>query len=331
MSFSVEIVFTGLCFFCLGNQGNPTCKDSTSVYLVNATKEATVCGEKLELTHEPQLSFGAEYLGSPDTKECDLVPRPDGGHAVLCDLAGRDLCISVSGPSSNSVPTLQGSRSRGQEHPLWYRADAHAFGWIAGIYSTDQRVQEHGLCVKTMNGDLENNELVISRVRLSGGELSTDSLARYPNKNYMAWELTYPKNEALPHDFPKALPDHVVWKLGNLPSTSTVQLYECGSSRQKPWFTLDSKGQDIQIQISNSPTKFPPGASGLALDHFRWFYRLVNWADAENGACDLQKDLCPADVSVPAITAANLTRMAKKDWEDMLLIETVHCPPAAGN
>lgn len=332
MPFDLKVVFTGLSLVCL--QGDEPCKDQSKVYLVNALHEQTVCRWKMEGHHRPLLAFDVRHLLPGSTDDYTLEPAPDGGQHVVASLVGKELCVRVAPrrgrvqplPDASSPPVKLGGRSPSQDHPQWWKPDVQAYDWIAYLGSVEEGAKDKPYCPQ-VNDDLAANPYVASRVQLHGGTVKTQGckylylgfLKRMFAMDYVVWETSKgPSPEG--EDFPKALPDQVVWQVERLPNDHIVVLQDCAKSPVETLFRLDTRGKDLELHVSNLPERDVRSAHGPHLDHFRWYYRLLDWDG--DGSC--ASDECPPGAALPTLAAGS---RFGDDTMWGLLSTGVHCPP----
>ena len=343
MSFDLEVIFTGLCLVCL--PGQEPCasleSDTGRVYLVNATQTqpVSICGRSMDGDHRPLVAFDEEHMLPGSSQHYSMEPRADGGRTIVAPLDGIDLCVRTA-RSGNVAEDLPGTvvpkdgRQAGQRHPFPLRADAEAYDWIAYLSEVERRIEDQVLPYCTqINGDLGGSAkpLVISRVRIDGGTLmARDVMYDFQNwwkrlmaQDYLIWETSQPSQTAAGADFPKALPEQIVWLTESLPDDTVVLLQTCGSAQEPPrtLFRLQSKGKDLHLHVSNLPRHNVQSTAGPHVEHFRWFYRFIDWG--EDGCSDTIDD-CPLDISLPTLPGGR-----DFDQDDMwgVLSTSVHCPP----
>lgn len=337
--FDLKVIFSGLVLLCV--EGQQPCRNTTTAYLVNAAEERTVCTLRLDGDHHPKLAFHSRHKLPGATHAYHIEPAPEGGNVVVASLEGLEVCIRTQGrrggsPRSRPRPTdgvrLRGGRSPAQQHPVTLRADYRAFDWIADMTSMDERVADKGFCPQ-VNGPLKHpadgglNDHVISRVRIDRGTLMTGGCShkyegfwkRLTAQDYIVWELTEdPPPET---DFPKTLPDQIVWKIEAIPDDTLILIQTCGPDPET-LFRLDSKGRDLELHVSNLPEHHVLSGAGPHIEHFRWFYRLVDW---QEDGCATSHDRCPADVRLPTLREVD-PAASEVVWG--VTSETLHCPPA---
>jgi hypothetical protein len=136
--------------------------------------------------------------------------------------------------------------------------------------------------------------------------------------DYVVWESTGAQS-GQGNDFPKALPDEIVWRVENLPEDHIVVLQDCAKKPVQTLFRLDSRGKAVELHVSNLPETNVQSTAGPHLEHFRWYYRLLDW---NGGGCS--GDECPPNVALPKLPTS--TRFGD-DAMRGLLSNSVHCPP----
>lgn len=331
--FDLKVVFSGLVLLCV--EGQQPCQNTTTAYLVNATADQTVCTRRMDGHHHPKLAFDSRHKLPGSTHAYHLEPAPDGGNIVVAPLDGIELCIRTQGrrgapASPGPWPTegvrLRGGRAPKQEHPHMFKADASAYDWLADMTLMDHRVAAKGFCPQ-VNAALDMNKHVISRVQIDRGTLMTGGCSyehaglwkRLTAQDYILWTLS----GGLPSgtDFPKSLPDQIVWKIEAIPDDTLILVQTCGPD-PITLFQLDSHGRDLELHVSNLPEHHVLSDAGPHIEHFRWFYRLVDWGE---NYCSVGQDRCPADVGLPSL--ANV-RPAAAEAVWGVTSETLHCPPA---
>lgn len=335
--FDLKVIFSGLVLLCV--EGQQPCQNATTAYLVNAVEGQTVCTRDMDGDHHPKLAFHSRHKLPGSTHDFRLEPAPEGGNIVVAPLDGIELCIrtqgrrgspSQPGPWPTDGVRLRGGRNSGQMHPQMFRNDAQAFDWIADVTRMDERVR--GFCPQ-VNNALKNpiddtlNRHVISRVQIDRGTLMTGGCShkyeglwkRLTAQDYIIWKLTEdPPPET---DFPKTLPDQIIWKIEAIPDDTLILVQTCGPDPET-LFRLDAKGRDLELHISNLPEHHVLSEAGPHIEHFRWFYRLVDWG---GDGCSTSQDRCPADVRLPTLMEVD---PAAKNVVWGVTSDTLHCPPA---
>ena len=335
MAFDLEVVFTGLTLICIA--GDPPCERESMAYLVNATHERKVCGMRMEGHHQPLLTFDSRLMLPGATGSYVMKPAPDGRQDVVADLSGRELCVRITPPKerpqdlpgASSPPTKKAGRAVSQDHPLWWKPNDHeAFNWIAFLQSVEPQVDQKPYCPQ-VTGPLEVNEYVVSRVRLQGGTIMSRGCKRVDEGlwnrtlalDYLIWETTAgPRPQG--DDFPKSLPDTIVWSVANLPDDHILELQDCAKNPIETLFRLDGKGQKVELQVSNLPDRNTQSMHGPHLEHFRWYYRLLDWD--ESRTCDPAQDECRPGTALPTLPTGYRFGDGAM-WG--LLSNSVHCPP----
>jgi hypothetical protein len=248
-------------------------------------------------------------------------------------------------PGGHPLRVLEG-RGDAQKHPHWWKyQDQHAFSWVAKLSETDERLTKCGYQDR-VNGDLQDNDVVISRVRLAGGTLGTESCSHNQESGYLDSFFKHVLGRYYTHfrvdpadestngqvvgDYPKALPDRVVWTIKNLPDDTVVLLQSCAMPEEsarpaepaRTLFRLGTHGRnDLTVHISNLPDRNVLSTAGPRLEHFRWFYTLL---DLEDGNCSV---LCSkGDIRLPMPEPAESVE-ATSIWG--VTSDSVHCPPGS--
>lgn len=346
MPFDLKIVFTGLVLVC--TPGEKPCdevgKDGIA-YLVNATQGKEICGRWMDGGHHPLLAFDERNLLPGSTQKYEYIPVPGGERSIVADLRGIDLCVCTAAPGepadcTRPPVTLEPGRGNGQVHPKWYKFDdADGYGWLPDLPSADERVAACGYRAEVnepLRRGHHDNDAVISRVRLAGGKLKVQGCAHHRIDNpleklwrklfsldYVVWDLTG-EYAGTNLDFPKALPDQVVWKISNIPSNHLVLLQTCADGRRPPrtLFRLQRAGffGDLEVHISNLPSKSVQSTPGPHLEHFRWFYSLVDWSSKNGGciACEERDVVLPTPETIPPLDPNAIWGVTSK---------TAHCSP----
>lgn len=347
MVIDIEVIFTGLCLFCLNTPGS-MCdkKDQGYVYLVNGMEDAEVCGQQLDGGHRPKLSFNEKFLLPGSTPDHSVEPGPDGSRLVVFDLAEVELCIHTeSFPAEPTAGTgakpMRDHRLRGRKQPRPFLNDADSFDWIVDLTKMNQYATS--LCPQ-VDDPLASNELVAARVRLDQGIVKTadewhDSRGSRGMRWWRRmWALDYLLWDAKPHEgqshFPRALPGKAAWRIENVPENAVVLLEDCqekdsdGLDVPRTLFRLrprSASGESLQIHVTNAPDK-KVGAPGHAhLEHFRWYYRLVDWGG--DRCNDLNATGCPSTLPVPV--PAHSPGPKGGDVIEGAISETNKCPPGS--
>jgi len=345
MPFDLKIVFTGLVLVCA--PGEQPCKevgDHGVAYLVNATHGKEICGRWMDGGHRPRLALDERHLLPGSTQRYEYFPQPDGSRSLVAELEGIDLCVCTADRDGttdcreNESTTLEGGRGEGQDHPRWWKGgDPDAYSWVADLQKTDLRVDacgyRHEVNAPLRNGDA-TNDAVITRVHLVGGKLSSQGcqrreihetwkrrLFRLFAQDYVVWALT--STGSPQDDFPKALPDQIVWTIENIENDHVVLLQSCGRGEpnRRTLFRLGrDRGNEIEIHISNLPAKSVQSTAGPHLEHFRWIYSLVDWSSGKTNctACDQTDVRLPTPETTPPLDPGAIWGVTSK---------TAHCSP----
>lgn len=299
MPYSVEIVFTGLCFFCFAGT-DPACQDFTYVYLVNATEKETVCKKELPGGHEPVLTFDRRFLQYADASHYELKPSPEGGqlvvaplsdpeHRISLDLCFREECADPSGCEPRwpvplkTADSLLG-RSKDQAAPAGWKPDANHIGWIASIPHVEKRCQDYPLRRKVGGLDYD---YVTGRLRLDWGTLSTRDHARKPRNGltrpYIVWDSRYGDDT----EMPKAFAGAVTLTLPRVQGALLIQT-DCSTTPRTLFRLRGAPLSTLRLHVSNLPTHEVDPVGQAEQDHFRWYYRLYDW-------------YCPEKVGIPHV------------------------------
>jgi hypothetical protein len=320
MAFDLQIVFTGLVFFC--TPGNSNCLGYEAnihrgaAYLVNALADRKVCTYPMTGGHEPLLRISKNRIDPPPN---DPICADDSDF-VCQRLQGIALCVVLTDADGKELapvqPRLRHYGSRTARHPQWQYRDFNNYRWLAGVTAVEPRADN--LCWDEMNGEIGDDKLVIGRVILDRGILSTDVLKRRWSDwgPYVIWDLSRDLDPA--EEFPRALPSQVRWRIPDIPADHKVHLRDCKANRNL--YTLKS-GRDISIEVSNLP-RHPDVTGEGHLIHFRWFYTLVDWVPGYS--CAVEHDRCPWDATLPGLPSSLNPAL----WLDLTTSESVHCPPA---
>lgn len=340
MSFyNVDIIFTGLSFFCFAG-ADPACpkNDKTDyVYLVNAMNVQEVCNKKLPGEHEALLVFDRRFLQYADESLYDLYPLPDGGQLVVAPLARlkdgstgfdicfREECVDPRGcrDFSPSPPTTADSwpgLSAEQDAPKWFKPDANHINWLPIVPEVEKRCSYE---LRDEVGALDW-DFVLGRVRLDWGTLSSSAHARRPrkllSKPYAVWE----SRKQTGH-MPKAFAGAVTLSLGKLHGALLIQT-ACASQTPRTLFQLrGGPFRRLQLHVSNLPTHEVDAVGRTAQEHFRWYYRLFDeYAGYDSQGRPTTYGYCPDDVAIPQM----MPRSSKFAWMLGVINPDVICPPA---
>jgi hypothetical protein len=131
-----------------------------------------------------------------------------------------------------------------------------------------------------------------------------------------------------------------MWRLPDIPDGSIVLLNDCAREPQRTLFRLRARGDDIQLHVTIAPTHAHDLPRGGELEHFRWYYRLVDWQLSDPGCRQLNsiEDACPSNLPVPRPPDALLNAIyetksapSKKKHSDLfgVITQTVKCPPGS--
>ncbi|HSL81125.1 MAG TPA: hypothetical protein VLF66_00010 [Thermoanaerobaculia bacterium] len=345
MAIDVQVIFTGLSLFCL-NQPGAMCEgaDSGFVYLVNAVENQTVCDRELDGGHRPRIAFDQKFLLPGSTLDHRLEPTPDGSHSIIAPLDGLEVCIRKEpvGPGE-PYPQTAGAKpideyaGPEQSKPRWWKKDSNSFDWIVNL--SRMHDQARGICQQAKD-ELGEKKLVITRVRLDQGTVMTpskwhDSWGTFGGKMWRRmWSLDYLVWEADPYPahqkhFPKALPGQALWEIEGIPEKGVVLVEDCRKEPRRTLFRLRPEaadGEDLKIHISNVPDRKPGSPGHAHLEHFRWYYRLVEWG--KTGCAHSNVTGCPTNLSIPKKPEA--TRSATAEEIEGVIVQTDKCPPAGG-
>ena len=171
MAIDIEVIFTGLCLFCLNTPGSMCAGEPSGfVYLVNGTEDAKVCGHQLDGGHRPRIAFDEEFLLPGSRQDHTVEPSPDGHRVVVSSLQGIELCIRTEQPpqsgsqgAASLQPTSGGAKPVAEppignrKRPWPFFNDADSFDWIVDL--TDMSEEAKSLCPQ-VNGPLADNKLV---------------------------------------------------------------------------------------------------------------------------------------------------------------------------
>lgn len=362
MAFNIEVIFTGLALFCM-NEGT-YCKDKLdTVYLVNATKDATVCDRQLDGGHEPVLSFSARHLLPGAGHDHEVDSAMDGERLVVSNLADIDLCICtesigtpgcpVNQPGDKGAEPLPRTVPQDRRDPVWWYRDENSFDWVPPLSKLHTKADNARLCpaAETERG---RDSLVVSRVRLDKGVVLTPTgwhdtwgpalprlWRRIVEEDFLLWKANPVPANGQEH-FPKALPGQVMWRIPKVAQGSVVLLQDCSLGRpQQTLFRLDPLDGDLRLHITNSPKSKHPLAAGAEMDHFRWYYRMVDWP---GGGCSVNNASgCPDNLPLPALCTdqddckdqnSSTDEVAKENNKkkkplESIITQTTKCPPAS--
>lgn len=350
MAVNIEVIFTGLALFCL-NEGE-FCKGKLdTVYLLNGKDDAEVCGRQLDGGHQAQLSFESKHLLPGSTIQHELVPISNGKYQVVAKLDQLDLCLCVEDPavpgcraphpSDQGAVPFPGEVRPGQEQPRLLQEDEQSFEWVPKLLSLHQRAKGARLCREVDQPFDGENALVSARVRLDRGVLYTEPewndqwgttigklWRRLTENDYLLWKV---RPEAVPGQthFPKALPGHVMWSIPSIDNGATVLLQDCSREPQKTLFRLRPVDDELKIHVSNAPISKHPLATGAEMEHFRWYYRVVDWGYGDHCTShNRAPDACPSDLPLPYLPATIQQQKSKHSKKlEPVIVMTDKCPP----
>lgn len=135
----------------------------------------------------------------------------------------------------------------------------------------------------------------------------------------MRYGLSRTVHEA--EEFPRVLPDRVVWTMEGIPDGSTVQFTRCNGGSFL--YKFASNDRDLRVEVSNLPREVLDVSGDRSITHFRWFYRLVDWLPGVS--CHTNTDRCPWDATLPMMPTPNGD---EANSLHLVTSQSVHCPPA---
>jgi len=270
MIFTLEVVFTGLCLFCLPtgeeDQKKRNCKLGTdSKALVFLAKAPDSCsGGDL---HFPRICF--------DPNEAVVMAGEemlkDYGDGQLCaELKDADLSFKNFPPSSRL--TYEGVRRVKQEKPRLLFNDANAIGWLPTLNEIDY---DAGPLKDSVYSTFGAENPVLARIRLGPGQLRVEKLFRYSDdRKHIVWK---PNGED--GSLKKALPDQVVWKVNKVRKFVDL-LFKQGEDKESH-LVLRPKKKRFVLLVRNSPKR--AAEKKTRIPHVKCFYNLVNPSGNDRG------------------------------------------------
>lgn len=266
--FDFKLIFSGLVLFAL----QMPCDQVPKALLIDATwARDSTCARKLMPVHKPMLVFeeGDLHLSSErlERLRCRRTERgaEEGARWVRCDISGLDLCIRPL--QGNRVP-LRVVDSRGPEEVRPNRRNEAGADWSASLKEIlgEETKLRADVCDPASSGSL-----VAAGVRLDQGRLTTREHTRRDGEL-----LTWPF-EPQPEGYrERVLAEELELYL---PGTRPVMLHACDAPDQGPfWIFRGTQTDPVEVYVVNHR----PDTAAVSddLDHFLWYYELVDWGAA---------------------------------------------------
>lgn len=250
------------------------------------------CDNNPLLKHTPQMLIPVSLLTEIEGMRLTSVAGPGGEEYGLLDLRG--MCLNVGDDSLKPLVRATG-RDEDQRVPGMGELEERFFDWILSIQHIDSTVDDLKDEVKMawrMTAPASSAP-VISRLNFFGGTLYSTEVKRWPQSaDYVQW-LGCPDHR--PSSHPQSMPHALGGGVALDIRAATLRLTSCLDSDQ--YINLDARGGTGVIYVSNLPNLIPgiddiitSEDSLTGLDHFRWFYELVEWRFGHG---------CPDELAVP--------------------------------
>lgn len=266
--FDFKLIFSGLVLLAL----QMPCDQPPKAVLVDATwARDSTCGRTLMPVHKALLVFeeGDLHLSSErlERLRCRRDAGADGSMRwVHCDISGLDLCLSPLQGGRTPFRVID-SRTPGDLRPN--RRNETGVDWSASLREVlgDDVGLRGEVCDEAGSGSL-----VTASVRLDQGRLTTREHTRQSGEL-----VTWPFEPS-----PEGYRDRVLAEEVELylPNVRPVMVHACGRQDEGPfWIFRGTQTDPVEVHVVNHRPATAEMSEG-DLDHFLWYYELVDWGAA---------------------------------------------------